>query len=725
MLWTDAASPSTRFDGQGGSLIVGPGWSPPEGNGSNGDWGSYAWVSSPQATLWFSKPFTGPLDFYARSIASPGPEGSSQSLTLVLDGNEVAKAPLDRSWGPVRLPLPPVAPGAALHRLDLRFSRVTRPDDIGLNPDQRTLAAACSTIALVPRAVLDPDDFLSSERVSPSRGEVSLPAGGALSLPLPPATSGELALTSAKPHGCSACRLEMALIEPSGKTSSLWEGPAASAAGGRASFVSPDRGISRLILRLSPPPGEPIGRGERVVLGLGKDFLRLRRRPQAGAKPGEPPDIFIYLVDTLRADSLQAYGGPAELAPRMNRFTDESAAYLGARAPSAWTLPSVTSVLTGVYPFHHHIMQGDVSLDPKANPPLSQRFADLGYDTLGLSQSYIASSAFGLSSGFETFFLDNQLNNWKLRSQEIRKMLVNWLLQRGPDRRPIFAYVQTVDVHAPYSPPPGFQSFADEHPGKLPPKQYRPSVFLTSGLASNPAEVAHLRGLYDGEILYTDAQFGRFVDLLRFLGLYDRSFVVLLSDHGEEFAEHKGFDHGRTLYDELIHVPLLIKFPGGRWAGTRIEPPVSTVDLAATLLSSLGKKDEASSLDGFDISPGTLDLGREEHRPVFSEVNPKGSEQAGPVDLRAMILGRLKCIQSLTGVDQFREPMPKWLGFDLEKDPGEHSPLPAASPLLRRCSQGMLRWLKAEQSRNPRTEGRGPVTSKESLDQLRALGYIQ
>ena len=123
-------------------------------------------------------------------------------------------------------------------------------------------------------------------------------------------------------------------------------------------------------------------------------------------------------------------------------------------------------------------------------------------------------------------------------------------------------------------------------------------------------ELAHLRARYDDEVASTDREFGRFLDLLRFLDLYDSSLIVLLSDHGEELGDHGGFGHGRTLYEEVLHVPLIIKFPGSRWAGRTVDQPVSTLDMVPTLLEVLGVDLAPGEHDGRSLS-GLLGPDRE------------------------------------------------------------------------------------------------------------------
>src|SRR5262249_38129382 len=155
----------------------------------------------------------------------------------------------------------------------------------------------------------------------------------------------------------------------------------------------------------------------------------------------------------------------------------------------------------------------------------------------------------------------------KIPSERVRGLLWQYLLHRQNADRPMFTYIHVGDPHAVYNPPESDRELAARQPGTLPPQLYDPQIFLKEGFGKNRASTAHLRALYEGEVRYADRQFGIFLDLLRYLDLYDDSLIVLVADHGEEFYEHGGFDHGRTLYEELLHVPLIIKLPNSKGGG--------------------------------------------------------------------------------------------------------------------------------------------------------------
>jgi arylsulfatase A-like enzyme len=310
-----------------------------------------------------------------------------------------------------------------------------------------------------------------------------------------------------------------------------------------------------------------------------------------------------------------------------------------------------------------------------------------------------------------------------LVSQEIRAYLAGWLA-RGTARKPAFVYVHTIDPHGPYTPRGIYAKFARATPGKFPPESYDSVASAEKGPPKDPVELTHLRALYDGEVLYADRQFGRFLAMLKWLDRYDSSAIVLVSDHGEEFGEHGGVDHGRTVYEELLRVPLIIKFPNSLFAGTRVNRRVSTVDIFPTFLGLARLPRPPSGIDGESLStPAALDR-LAGVRPIYSEVSPVAEASSAEVNYRAISVGRLKGIESLTGIDQFCQPTPLWRVFDLESDPGERSPLDPADPRVNECWKALSGYLDGEQRKARYRESNRSEVDDEYIHKLRALGYL-
>ena len=713
----DYTSPSYRFDGRGGSLLPIDGWAPAESGKQPKDTAFFAWAIRRQASLIFLRPPGSEFHFFARAKPIHWPNAPTQVLTVVLNGTEVATIPMVPGWEEYRAAIDSAALVEGLNRLELRFSHAQQPSKFKDTQDDRLLSCAVSDIALIPAATSDPWALLDRPRIDPERRIAEIPVSGGFSIPLPANGRGTFRLGPVTSK-CPACSLTVE-ISSKGNEQRLWRGPVETASDLEVSFRTPGAPASFLGLRVDPPDDPSVTPQTKVLIQLRPDYLEIStpvRDPGSRASPG----VFVYLIDTLRADALEPYGASLPTSPRISRFSQRAVTFLEAWAPSSWTLPSVASLFTGLFPSRHQMGLAEHKLPGGEIVTLAQLLSTAGHQTLGISQSHVASGAFGLDSGFDHFLTSNQLNGWQLRSQEVRRFLLT-LLAVADEEKPLFSYTHTVDPHAPYFPRGNDRRFARDTQGKLQERQYRPMVFMAEDLGKRAHEVEHLRALYLGEVLYADRQFGLYLDLLAQLSLLDDNMVVLLSDHGEEFGEHGGFDHGRTLYQEMLKVPLMIQFPNLEWAGERVQQRVSLLDVLPTILLEAGIFD--IELDGRALRPDLL-AARPPH-PVIAETHTQPGPHRGPVDLQALVFDRIKCIHSSNGLDQFSIPVPEWRAFELENDPEESRPLGVADPNQEHCLDVLANWLEARAAWEGMTDDNAIQVDDEALEELRALGYIQ
>ena len=287
------------------------------------------------------------------------------------------------------------------------------------------------------------------------------------------------------------------------------------------------------------------------------------------------PLVVVYLVDTLRADHLPLYGYARDTGPELSRFAKDAVVFDQAIASSSWTKPSVASLLTSLPPRDHGCLQFYTPLDP-ALVTLAERMRDHGYATGGVvANSLVMARDMHFDQGFSYFAAAPPPE----RAGEAVDDALEFLdARRG---QPVFLYVHTMDSHSPYLPPPPFDRKYEPHPepgrAAAEPSDYRV-----------PLDRDRIVAQYDGTVAYGDQEFGRFLRGLRERGLYDSALVVFVADHGEEFLDHRGWVHGHTLFDELVRVPLVVKYPGGRHAGRRVAGQVQLVDVLPTILSSQG-----------------------------------------------------------------------------------------------------------------------------------------
>ncbi len=580
--------------------------------------------------------------------------------------------------------------------------------------DMRNLSAAFDNLAVLP----------SGQPLAPGASEIretrdgwreATLRGDGLAIALPAGSRWNVRFGAARPSG-PGLTVSVELARGDGSRVGIWSGPAERLSGRRVAFSAEGEGAFMLLLRLMAARGA--GSGPATPPGVALELSAPEVVPERSSD-GRPPDIFLYLIDTLRADALGVYGSTLGATPRIDAFARDAVTYERAWSPSSWTLPATVSILSGVYPFAHGMTDLDHQLS-ESIPWMPQELSKQGYETVAISQ-WPLGQFLALQRGFDTSTVDIRLST-KSYSELARGLFWQYLFGRPKPEKPLFAYIHVPDPHAVYSPKGEDLVFADRHPGSLPAWYYNTMIFVSKDLRRKPAEVAHLRGLYDGEVLHADRQFGAFLDLLKYLGIYDRSAIVLVSDHGEEFDEHGGFDHGRTLYEELLRVPLLVKYPNSVAAGTRVSEQVSTVDIVPTLLSLAGREFGRLRLHGRPLPKAASGAAG---RSLLSEVRVRPSGLIGAVDLTATLAGEIKCIGNALSVDRFHRPAPPFEAYDLAADPGEKAPLPAADPRVGACRNEFSRWIE-------RAKRAGDLRGKpidalppEEIQRLRSLGYLQ
>jgi len=287
-------------------------------------------------------------------------------------------------------------------------------------------------------------------------------------------------------------------------------------------------------------------------------------------------NLVLVSIDTLRADHLSGYGYARPTSPRLDELAARGALFRDAVSTSSWTLPAHVSMLTGLDPPSHGLVDYPSFLElPEEQATLAEILAARGYDTAAFTGGGWISEKTGIDAGFRVF--ESKGRRFADTGEEMRE----WVEAQSSER-PFFLFWHGFDVHKPYKPPaPYDRLFCGEcasnyDTDELQPDRPRPS----------DADLDYVITQYDGEIVYADRQVGELLDLLEARGLLENTVFVVTSDHGDEFYEHGMVDHIHTLYDELIRVPWIVAGPGV--PVTVIEEQVSTVDMTPTLLALLG-----------------------------------------------------------------------------------------------------------------------------------------
>jgi arylsulfatase A-like enzyme len=329
-----------------------------------------------------------------------------------------------------------------------------------------------------------------------------------------------------------------------------------------------------------------------------------------------PPNIILISVDTLRADHLKCYGYHRETSPQMNNLAAEGVLFERPYSSTSWTLPAHLSLLTSLDNRNHGVRKATPFLDPSI-VTLADLLRTNGYFTHAITGGALVSQRYGFSKGFDSYreFKRSRLfpDMAKTQSSHVQQ----WL-KINKDKK-FFLFLHTYQPHAPYtSPSPYNTAFLSEN---MPWEEgdIEPILFgkgQTHNIPFNKLsrlELENIVALYDGEIKYTDEILIRpLVQKLKDLGLYQNTMIILTSDHGEEFFDHEAWLHGHTLYNELIHIPLIFKFPHSKFTNLRIEDDVRIVDIMPTILDELGIDHTGYGFDGRSLIPKLL--GRETER---------------------------------------------------------------------------------------------------------------
>jgi len=401
------------------------------------------------------------------------------------------------------------------------------------------------------------------------------------------------------------------------------------------------------------------------------------------------------VVDTLRAKSLSLLGYGRETSPNLARFARDAITYENAITPGTWTVPSHASLFTGLWPSFHGAerVAADRILATPINPKietLAERLRRSGWATGAFvaNTTYLTPSL-GFDRGFDAYVTDGG------PADVVGPAALRWLAQQ---RGHAFLFVNLLDPHEPYLPR---QPYDTRFPGKNPELGDKITDLYWKGKPLTADVRRHFRSQYDGEIAFTDEVLADLFAQLREMGRYDDSLILLTSDHGEILGEHGLAGHGGAPYEELLHVPLLVKLPGSRGGGARVERRVSTMGVYATILAAAG----------VTLPDETQSVPLERPHPVWAEdVSFAGERVTVGYDGDRKLVHRIKPGADGAGAAEV---------FDLRADPREKKPADASA------ASGLAASLETfRRTKRPRNEAPPPVVDPERERQLRELGYL-
>lgn len=415
------------------------------------------------------------------------------------------------------------------------------------------------------------------------------------------------------------------------------------------------------------------------------------------ASPWSHPDANVLLVgfDAVRMRSMSLYGHSRPTTPRLEAFARRAIVFHQAISPAAWTLPATMSVFTGLWPSLHgvinkNLLLGNKMVPSRLNPAIEtfpQVLARHGYTLGAFTGDAGVKASFGYGAGFDTYLDDLRFGGF---DHSVPPAL-DWLEKHKS--RKFFVFLHGYDAHGQYDPPAGYsRRYAPGYKGPMKGGKQEQGRLREAGLDVRrlgavtdrpslpdvkPADFAFHEALYDEKIEDADKRFGDFLDRFEKMGLLEKTIVVVFADHGEEFGEHGYIDHGPTLYDEMVRVPLLIRFPGQK---TRVDvrDQVRTLDAFPTVLDALGIRTEKIA-NGVSLLPAIR--GEKLDLPAFSETDYRHITHK-----RSIRTPRHKLIVTLeTGAREL---------YDLEKDPLEKTNIAeSAGPVAYELEQRLFEWM--------------------------------
>ena len=321
-------------------------------------------------------------------------------------------------------------------------------------------------------------------------------------------------------------------------------------------------------------------------------------------KQAPPSNVMIIAVDTLRPDHLGCYGYHADTSPNIDALAGEGILFENVISQAPWTHPSFGTVFTSLYPSQHSATTVATRMGTSF-PTLAGLLSDNGYVTCAIVNAPTFSPKMRMDRGFQEYdFIDP----WKeRRADEITDTALEWIEDHADER--FFIFVHYFDPHLPYSPPAPYDTlFNPTYQGPMRHTFHIDSLSSWTPHGNGGIESLsnqhrkQIESLYDGEIAFADREIGRLLAGLRASGLHRKTLVIFLSDHGEEFLDHGGLDHGHSLYDELLRVPLIISLSGTISKGVRKTDYVRLLDITPTILDFL-RIESAPGFEGSSLKP--------------------------------------------------------------------------------------------------------------------------
>jgi arylsulfatase A-like enzyme len=435
--------------------------------------------------------------------------------------------------------------------------------------------------------------------------------------------------------------------------------------------------------------------------------------PACGGETPRPLNVLLLTIDTLRADHLSCYGYDRPTRPAIDQLAAQGVLFRTPIVQRGGTWPSLTSILTSMYPHTHGIRKNGEQLDA-SKKILAELLRDEGYATA----AFLTNMTSAPNRGFD----EKPRFPEKPRDAKATEAAIRWL-EENRNRR-FFVWLHLMGPHEPYAPSGRFaRMFETGYRGRLNGKRGTLERIQRRKRPLSEPELAHIVSLYDGDVAEVDQKIGAVVSSLDRLGLADRTLVVFTSDHGEELYEHnRYFFHSYSIYESVLRVPLVMRLPGTLPQGATVVAPVESIDIAPTILDLLGIP-LPDDFEGESLAGRILGQPSGAEAVAFSELGPEifsiRTERwhyiYNPLELRAPTT-RDRAKRAKPVFEIAREEL-----YDALNDPRETTNLVHEHPeLAAQLRQRLRAWIETSGATY-----RSQELLPEAEEELRALGYLE
>ena len=469
------------------------------------------------------------------------------------------------------------------------------------------------------------------------------------------------------------------------------------------------------------------------------------------------PNIILISIDTLRVDHVSSYGYHRDTTPNLDRLAEEGVRFTNAYSTAAWTPPAHASMLTGLYPSMHQAVDYK-SLSPRI-PTIAEVLRKNGYQTVGFVNNPAVGAFVGLERGHEAFYeiwkgvtsknpmlrgghylyrkFISAIGKMDQGARKTNRLIKNWFKTLRDADKPFYMFVHHIEPHNPLNPPRPFRNYfhsqikGDVDQQKVEKMADNPLAFFTDSLKISDAENQMLIDLYDGEIAYVDYIVGDFLNDLRDQKLLDNTLVIVTADHGEHFGEHNLYSHVSSLYEPIVHIPFIVRYPAA-FQPDVTDVPVQYVDIFPTILEMLNIQPPfKAKLPGKSFLQKGSKYAIEMDRPLIAEwegripeyikdrlkASSSYAEQVARFTqkFRMIKVEQMKYILWEDGMEEL---------YELSKDTEEKINLAKDMPNLCKAMKIQLDTILSKNANRTSTEEIAPKTDNLVTQRLKDLGYI-